>query len=82
MDGVRFNKTQLTNHRFGMVTHSCINGCLGPTRGYLVVTVDEILWLTEIRLELESYHVKAEWWGSAKDQQVRNLFINILKKTS
>ena len=40
----------------------------GTTQGYLVVTVDEILWLTEIRLE--SYHVKAEWWGSAKDQQV------------
>ena len=49
--------------------HDLPPGVSGVTRGYLVVTVDEILWLVDTEPRA-SCHVRAEWWGSRQDQQV------------
>ena len=50
--------------------HDLPPGVSGVTRGYLVVTVDEILWLVDTEPRPPSCHVRAEWWGSRQDQQV------------
>ena len=50
--------------------HDLPPGVSGVTRGYLVVTVDEILWLVDTEARAPSCHVRAEWWGSRQDQQV------------
>ena len=50
--------------------HDLPPGVSGVTRGYLVVTVDEILWLVHTQAPAPACHVRAEWWGSRGDQQV------------
>ena len=49
--------------------HDLPPGVSGVTRGYLVVTVDEILWLVDTGPRAPPCHVRAEWWGSSRDQQ-------------
>ena len=51
--------------------HDLPPGVSGATRGYLVLTVDEIVWLVELGTQDTSCHVRAEWWGSRREQQVK-----------
>ena len=51
--------------------HDLPPGVSGATRGYLVLTVDEIVWLVDLGTQDTSCHVRAEWWGSRTDQQVK-----------
>ena len=51
--------------------HDLPPGVSGATRGYLVLTVDEIVWLVDLGTQDTSCHVRAEWWGSRREQQVK-----------
>ena len=49
--------------------HSLPPGVSGDTRGYLILSVDELIWLRDSDHDA-GYHVRAGWWGSDPGQQV------------
>ena len=51
--------------------HELPPGVSGSAKGYLVMAVDEIIWLEDVvERDSDLYYIRAEWWGSRPEQQV------------